>query len=359
MAINNNNTLPTKQQIIKSLTPQTTLLPVLTKVYHSTKLNESNFKGFDVIHNKLFVTAISHFQDEIVKSLHGQQHINFDDFDNSKLKIPIYLNEIVAQPSAYEAVYLAAKQMEELKVEQIRMIDNVENVAEIRVFAEVWKPTKLKKKSIITVVVDKIFFKEMADVFYKDPAKAYYLQYYKEVVMKSKNKYLPKLYWTLTQFTPKKENGGFFIKSMSELLEIIGIDPTITPSYLEPKNLNSRVLNPIKTELYSTCGFYFTYTFHKYKEKGRENEYYYKFTILGETELSKNSNQIQFIEKLLLELFPSQASSIFNYITTKDVQFSNETLIKLSSELLAIRLSKKYETINDPLAYFKAIIDSY
>lgn len=336
----------------------TTTLPVLTKVYHSSQLNKKNFKGFDVIHNRLLTSAIKNFQEEIKGIINRQIEINFDFVDSTKLKFPIFLDEIVKGRQHYKDIIKSAKDLEEVKVMRYEKIDGKEYSTEVRIFSQVWQPTKINKKSAIYVAVDKELFKSIADVYYANAISPSYIGYYYEVVMQSRNKYLPKLYWVLSQFSTSDKNkkGGLYRISHLKLLEIMGIDSAKNQSYLDVGQFNRRILKPIQKELYETCKFYFSYSFEKYKAKDKEHEYYYTFTIINRDEMIKIENKFLVLEKYLLELFPDDANEILTYINEEHIKNNPSIIDEVTEIVMDMKYQNKAKDIKSPKEYFQGII---
>jgi hypothetical protein len=330
-------------------TARSTSLPAMTKIYHSTKLNSQSFKGFDIIHNRLLVYAISYYQNEIKGMINGQIKIDFKNPDKY-LKIPIYLNEIVNSRKGYSDVIESAKELEEFKVEQNVFIDEIEYKTRTRIFNQVYEPIIVNKKSAIYVDINRSLFEEIVNVFYNNST-ALYTSYYKEVIMKTQNRYLPKMYW----FLSSNEKLGKRKIAFNDLIDLLGIDRATNETYTKIGRFNERVLKPIQKELYETCKFFFSFTFHKYKDR---EDYYYNFTIINHEELLKIEKQMDFIKVTADEIFPIIGDELVKHLIKKGYTHDLNLLSKISTQLLDLKISKRYTAILKPIDYLIASIEA-
>jgi len=326
-----------------------TSLPALTKIYHSTKLNTSSFQGFDIVHNRLLVYAISYYQNEIKGMISGQLKIDFKNAEKY-LKIPIYLNEIVNSRKGYVDVINSAKELEDFKIEQNVFIDDIEYKTRTRIFNQVYEPVIINKKSAIYVDINRSLFEEIVNVFYNNTT-ALYTSYYKEVVMKTQNRYLPKMYW----FLSSNEKLGKRKIAFENLIDLLGVDREKNKTYTQIGRFNERVLKPIQKELYETCKFFFSFTFHKYKDR---EDYYYNFTIINHEELLKIEKHIDFIKITLDDIFPTATDDIMKYIIKKGLTHNLEVLSQFSTLLLDLKTSRRFSEVLKPSDYLIASFEN-
>jgi hypothetical protein len=234
-------------------------LPGLTTVYQSKELTKRAFKGFDVMHNRLYLYVLLSFQSEIFKHL-TQLEIDFDDnqYNDNILKIKIELNKIAFNRSDFQSAINAAKDLEDIKIQRKTIIDNQEFTYHSRLFDTVYEPVIINKKKCIYVDIKRDLYDDLIKKHFSKDNKLVFTTFYYEVCAHSRNKYLPKLYMLLSD----SENRGFLPPiSHVELAQILGIDFEVQKYYKQIKNFNARILEPIKKELYDTCKFMFNYTY--------------------------------------------------------------------------------------------------
>lgn len=274
-------------------------LPGLTKIYQSKLLSEKIekglFHGFGTYHNRLYLYVLNSYQNHI-KNAFFQTELNFNDSDANLLRIDVPLCEIGKARNSYKDIISAAKDIENLILSRTTYFENdsTEYQYDTPIFDTVYKPITINKRSILRIDIKKSLFNDLIHITL-DPKtkKPLFTSFVYEVALNSDNKYLPKLYIFLSDWV----NLGHRRISMKDLLVILGIDTNKHPSYIKPKYLNQKVMEPIKKELYAMCKFFFNYEVKKYKEQ--MDEYYYDFVILNREELLKFENSMNQIKKML------------------------------------------------------------
>lgn len=317
----------------------------LTTVYQSNKISNKKFKGFSVIHNRLFLYIIQYYQNYIKNAINQQLSIAFDSIDKDYLEIPIELNKIVSQPNKYKDIYLAAQDILDQKISRNVQRNDEVFIATSHIFTEVLEPVIKNRKSVMYVIINKSIFKEILDVF--DNGKLGYTQYYFEVAFNSRNKYLPKLY----QYLASYENLGKKRISQNNLLELLGIDVSVTPTFKNISEINKKILEPIKKDLYSNAKFFFNYSWTLYKTK---NEYFYDFIIINRDELLKIDNQINILKELCNKIHFELFNSIFPLIQNC---YSSDLINKINLFMVSVN-DNNLNNIKNPLLYYKKAVEN-
>lgn len=319
-------------------------LPGLTTVYQSKVMTNKTFKGFDVLHNRLYLYVLFHFRNEIYKNI-TQLELDFNDNNNNNiLQIKIELNQIAYSRKDYQKVINAAKDLSYILISQNKIIENEEHEYEARLFDKVYIPKEKYKKKHILVDIEKNLYNDLIKKHIEN-GKLVYTKFYYEVCAQSRNRYLPKLYMLLSD----SESRGFMPPiSHFKLASVLGIDLEINKSYMQIKNFNSRILEPIKKELYNKCKFMFNYSFHKYVGK---DEYYYKFIIINRDELLKIENQFNHIKSFLLPVYYDNLIELIEFKLKEN--YSSIYINKIAQHLFNATYDLKNKPIDNPLEYLK------
>lgn len=332
-------------------------LPGITQLYQSKllskKIEQGMFNGFGVYHNRLYLYVLSNYQEHIKNAFFGQTEIPFAEDDPNLLRVSVPLNEIGNRPY-YKEIINAAKDIENILITRKTYFDNDEAqyMYDTRLFDTVYQPITVNRKSVLRIDIKKSLFQDLIAKQIDDKSgKPLFTSFIYEVAKSSDNKYLPKLYIFLSDWVSL----GRKRISMADLLVILGIDTVKNPSFKRYSYLNQKVINPIKTELYALCKFFFNYDVKKYKDK---DEHYYDFVIYNREELNKLDHSMDNMRRMLDNVEPQLYDDLKDFLNEHALKFYSESYNNLVGTIIleCVQAFKKQDVARKDL-YIRTAIE--
>jgi Initiator Replication protein len=230
------------------------MLPeIINYIQQPNRVTEASY-DYTLVQKKILTAVIYYLQEAIKNRLNGQSYEQlqlFKDSPNDKIHLKIPLRELTASKQYYHDVRESAKMLASIVVKLSGKDPFTGKTGSYFTgLMSVFIPDDYKYDRYMVIEIEKEVAKRLMEIEKNDrgiPINYTRLAY--EIIMRSKNKYTPRIYEMISSW---KKKGGFVI-ALDEFRSRL----MLGDKYITYKDLKARVLKPAYDELYEKADCWF------------------------------------------------------------------------------------------------------